>query len=28
MMFKWSDLGRLLEYSLIGSKRGVPAFDI
>jgi len=31
MMFKWSDLGRLREYLLIGLKRGMPwrilAFD-
>jgi len=31
MMFKWSDLGRLPEYLLIGLKRGMPwhalAFD-
>ena len=31
MMFKWSDLGRLGEYLLIGLKRGMPwrvlAFD-
>jgi len=24
MMFKWSDLGRLPEYLLIGLKRGMP----
>jgi len=24
MMFKWSDLGRLREYLLIGLKRGMP----
>ena len=31
MMFKWSDLGRLCEYVLVGLKRGMPwsvlAFD-
>jgi len=31
MMFKWSDLGRLREYLLIGLKHGMPwrvlAFD-